>query len=120
MGDHDGLEERVVATSIMLRTYNVHYSGHVLVTQVNGWQSVGDLRGHVAALVGAPIYNIQLFVCSTGLGRFKKIECKHLSSDEGTLDNEQYKDVTELIAISCDTSVPHLYATPLVADNSRP
>jgi len=64
----------------MVRTYNIHYSGHVLVTQINGWQSVGDLRGHVAALVGAPIYNIQLFVCGFGLGRFAKIECKHLSS----------------------------------------
>ena len=67
-------------SSIMSRKYNVHYSGHILVTAINGWQSVGDLRGHVASLVGAPIYNVQLFVCGTGLGRFQKIECKHLSS----------------------------------------
>ena len=38
-----------------------------------------------------------------------------LLQDEGTLDNEQYKNVTDLIAIHCDNTVPHLYATPLVA-----
>jgi len=99
----------------MMRTYNVHYSGHILVTHVNGWQSVGDLRAHIGALVGCPAYNIQIFVCGHGQGRFCKIECKHLSSDEGTLDNEQYKNVKDLIAINCETTVPHLYVTPLVS-----
>jgi len=37
------------------------------------------------------------------------------SQDEGTLDNTQYKDVKDLIAITCDSTVPHLYAAPLVA-----
>lgn len=109
------LDAPLEQTSIMTRTYNVHYSGHILVTSVNGWQSVGDLRSHIAALVGVPAYNIQLFVMGCGQGQFRVIECKHLNSDEGTLDNEQYKNVTELIAVQCDTSVPHIFVSPLVA-----
>merc|ERR1711998_688524 len=76
------LDAPLEQTSIMTRTYNVHYSGHILVTSVNGWQSVGDLRSHIAALVGVPAYNIQLFVMGCGQGQFRVIECKHLNSDE--------------------------------------